>query len=449
MLNRFKRKLSPEQIKQIERDVASADEQEAAWQACGPLIDAQGRQRDAAACLVRIVDDAKLSLAHSSQVLHAVLASHPDDWALLGSMAYASQAARDIDDLNAAPPEDDIFVKLVERSHQLLDGVVDTDEEVRLLKGLATAARMVARQYDDIAKVSYQRLVELRPDNAEHHYGLGLFCKTRGRFREGMQANQTAARLMGTPTEATTWNLGICATGAGEGEVALEQWLSIDQKISMGRFDLPEGSYPQCKVRLAEFPLAERDASSDRPGLEETIWIERLSPCHGIVRSVLYQNLGLDYGDVILMDGAPITTHTYGENTVPVFPHLATLSRRRYHFYDFVGTQSESDQMWQLGEALSADAVIYSHTENYREICTTCYQDPDIDHDEHHADEVQVVQGRIAAPPELSAVDLIAEIDAAVRGAGPCRIYSPQLCDAAGLTERVEFEARRAAMLTT
>src|SRR5262249_53002825 len=155
---------------------------------------------------------------------------------------------------------------------------------------------------------------------------------------EGMIANQRAAALVAEPSEAVQWNLGICATGAREGAVALDVWKRLEQKIEMGRFGLPEGSYATCKVRLAERPLAERDAESDDPGLEETIWIERLSPCHGIVRSVLYQRLGVDFGDVVLIDGAPITHHKYGDRDIPVFPHLATLVRSNYQFFDFAGT---------------------------------------------------------------------------------------------------------------
>jgi hypothetical protein len=90
----------------------------------------------------------------------------------------------------------------------------------------------------------------------------------------------------------------------------------LGQHIEMGRFGLPEGSYGQVKVRLAEHPLAERKAGENDPGLEETIWIERLSPCHGIVRSALFQDLGVDYGDVVLFDGAPVTHHKYGEDHV-------------------------------------------------------------------------------------------------------------------------------------
>ena len=74
--------------------------------------------------------------------------------------------------------------------------------------------------------------------------------------------------------------------------------------------------------------------------LEETIWIERPSPCHGIVRSVLFQaEPGVDFGDMVLFDGAPITYHRYGDKQVPVFPHLATLHSWNHRFYDFAATQ--------------------------------------------------------------------------------------------------------------
>src|SRR5581483_5227731 len=143
---------------------------------------------------------------------------------------------------------------------------------------------------------------------------------------------------------------------------------------------LPDGSYPRCKVRLAERPLAERNAESDDPGLEETIWIERLSPCHGIFRSVLYQNLGVDFGDVILIDGAPITYHRYDETEVPVFPHLATLVRNQYQFFDFAGTQEEAKQIAGASVDLERDAIVYAHSESFRTLCMSCWRDPGVDH---------------------------------------------------------------------
>jgi hypothetical protein len=121
---------------------------------------------------------------------------------------------------------------------------------------------------------------------------------------------------------------------------------------------LPEGSYASVKVRVAERPLAERTRDSDDPGLEESIWMERLSPCHGVIRSVLYQDLGIDYGDVILIDGAPITEHTYGDSRIPVFAHLATLHRAQYQLFPFAGTQETAHQLQEASSDLEGDTVI-------------------------------------------------------------------------------------------
>jgi hypothetical protein len=245
-----------------------------------------------------------------------------------------------------------------------------------------------------------------------------------------------------------SWNLGICATGAGNGAVALEVWKRLGQKIEMGRFGLPEGPYPLCKVKLTERPLAERTADKDDPGLEETIWIERLSPCHGIIRSVLYRDLGVDYGDVILFDGAPITHHTYGDTKVPVFPHLATLVRQGYQFFDFAGTQDEPRQLAETSLDLSEDIVIYPHSENVRLMCASCWRDPDIDHEDHRSVQKHVVIGRIAAPEHLDPAQLLDQLDKAVAKRGRCQLYAPDLCVAAGQGPRALVDKRRFDLLT-
>ena len=142
------------------------------------------------------------------------------------------------------------------------------------------------------------------------------------------------------------WNAGICATGAGAADIALEIWKQLGSKIEIRRFGLPDGGYAQCKVRLAERPLAERNKDNDDPGLKETIWIERLSPCHGAEEETQY-----------------------------------------------------------------------------------------------------VVTGRVAAPPELSPMDLLKQLDAALSQRAPWRIYIPDLCEAAGLSDCAAVERRRYGML--
>ena len=224
----------------------------------------------------------------------------------------------------------------------------------------------------------------------------------------------------------------------------------MGQKIEKGRFGLPEGGYPSTKVRLAQRPLAERNPASepDDPGSEETIWVERLSPCHVVIRSaVYYEEVGVDFGDVVLFDGAPITHHQYGDKTVPVFPHLATLRRSRYHIFRFAGTQRHERQIAALSEELPDDAVLYVHTEQVSFFCMSCWEKPGQHHQAHAPAENSVVTGKLCAPQSLSAGDLLKALDGLVEKAPGVRLLAPDLARAAGDAQRAEIEKRRMSMI--
>jgi tetratricopeptide (TPR) repeat protein len=443
--------LAFEKIASLEQDIiedADAGRKDSAWQKLEPLRQAQHYQHEAANSLLRIIGQRRLPIEKAADVLLEITQSHLQDTDILARVGECLEAARDIDDLNAPPPAHAVFPTVIERLATLAHEQEGLPGEEDILRGLATAARMPARQYDDIAENSYRKLTEINPRRGAHHYNLGLFFKTRGKFEEGMKSNQTAASLADETIDAYEWNLGICATGSGNGSVALDVWKRMGQKIEMGRFGLPEGSYPHAKVKVAERPLAERSADLDDPGLEETIWIERLSPCHGIIRSVLYEELGVDYGDVILIDGAPITYHTYGDKKVPVFPHLATLIRRNYKHYDFAGTQHEARQLADADIELDGDSVIYPHSEYVTQLCARCWRDPDVNHDQHEQVERRIVVGRIAAAPDVDPAQLLDQIDKALARRSGCQLYVPDLCLAAGFQTRASVEKRRFDLLT-
>jgi tetratricopeptide (TPR) repeat protein len=445
--------LSSDRVAALEQEViqeAEAGRNETAWSKLQPLRRSQHHQREAAISLLRIVDRRCLPRESAADILLEIAQSHPQDAGLLATLGECLQVARDIDDLNAPPPAHAVFRTALERLATLAQDHAGRPDEEFILEGLATSARMLARQHDDIAESSYRKLIEINPRSSAHHYNLGLFFKTRGRFEDGMKSNQTAASLADEVIDPYEWNLGICATGARNGALALEVWKRMGQKIAMGRFGLPEGTYTQCKVKLAERPLAERSADLDDPGLEETIWIERLSPCHGIIRSVLYDDLGVDYGDVILIDGAPITYHTYGDDKVPVFPHLATLVRQNYQFYDFAGTQDEPRQLSNAESDLDGDTVIYAHSELVTTLCASCWRDPDLDHERHAHEHMEqhIVVGRIAAAPHVDPAQLLDQIDKAMAKRQGCHLYAPDLCAAAGFDARASVEKRRFDLLT-
>ncbi|MBB4478612.1 prenyltransferase [Rhizobium etli] len=451
MSNGLSAVLTSDEIDAIARDVIAegqAGRKSAALQKIQPLRKAQRHQAEVAMALLWIVDEQSLAMEEATDVLSEIADAHHDNIGILSALGLCLEAVRDIDDLNASPPEHPIFQSMVAKLERLAKLYEERPEQEQILHGLATSARMMARQMDAIAENSLRKLTEIDPRNGAYQYNLGLFYKTRGRFAEGVAAGQAAASLQREVIDSTEWNLGICATGARDAETALDVWKRMGEKVELGRFGLPEGGYAACKVRLAQRPLVERTADSDDPGEEETVWIERLSPCHGIVRSVLYGNLGVDYGDVILMDGAPITHHTYGEHKVPVFPHLATLLRRNYQFFAFAGTQEATGQLADLSEELDGDAVIYSHTESLKTMCANCWRNPDIDHADHEKMEKHVVTGRIAAPPDIAPGRLLDMIDRGVEKRRTCQLYAPDLCAAAGQLARERFDRRRFTLLT-
>ena len=432
-------------------DKASAlfdTDQEQAIALLSPLLEAQRSNREALFALTRFMRKHEFPHETGLEYLTSIYECHADEDEVLIEIGTTLGAAKDTTDLNAPPPNHPLFGQVIQQLAALAEKSKGQDDEVDVVESLSSAARLAGRHYDVLAEEQYTRLVELLPDTYWAHYNMGLFYKTRGRFEEGLLANQKAQALVEEENEAVIWNLGICATGAGKGEIALDMWKGIGNKIEMGRFGLPDGSYYSCKVKLAQFPIAERTAENDYPGLEETIWIERLSPCHGIIRSVLYQDLGVDYGDVILIDGAPITFHTYGEDSVAVFPHLATLVRSNYHFYDFAATQSEKGEINNLDKAIEEDIVIYSHTENFRYLCSACWRNQGLDHAQHtEKEEKHIVTGRIAAPPEISPSVLLDLIDSAQKEKPLSKIYAPALCEAANQHDRAFVEQHRYEML--
>lgn len=441
--------LFEKQILNIKEQAISAfesDTYDIALNMLSTLVKVQDSQKAVAIALVEIIDGGYLTIDDGINILKSIFDSHQNDVELLSLIGSATESIRDIDDLNLAPPEELLFRQVISKLHKALKSDRGEFEE-DILIGLSTATRMMSRQYDELSEFCYKRLVELSPSNPAYHYGLGLYCKTRGLFEEGIRANETGLKLLDEPRQAYLWNLGICATAAGEGEKALKIWKNIGNKIEMGAFDLPEGRYPSCKVKLAEFPIAERNENNDRSGLQETIWIERLSPCHGIIRSVLYHNFGVDYGDVILIDGAPITYHKYGDKKIPVFPHLATLLKRQYMFYDFAAIQQEKGQISGISESLEQDSVIYVHTENFRMLCNTCWQDPDNNHEQHEEAKKNIVTGRIASPNTISAKELLSQIDKAIGLLANCKIYSPQLVQLAGYEKRADIERKRYSLI--
>ncbi len=149
--------LSSEKIVSLEHDIveeAEAGRKDTAWQKLQPLRQAQHHQREATISLLRIIDQRCLPIDGAADVLLEIAQSHLQDAKILATVGECLEAARDIDDLNAPPPAHAVFHTVIERLATLAREQAGLPGEEDILRGLATAARMPTRQYDDIARAA-------------------------------------------------------------------------------------------------------------------------------------------------------------------------------------------------------------------------------------------------------------------------------------------------------
>lgn len=417
----------------------------AAWLALAPLLEMWRTDSETARALAVALGLEGLARERRLDLANEVLAAYRDNPRVLAPLGAAVETIVDRRYLNAAPPDAPFFKEMLSSLQRAFaDG---PRLESRLGEALATVARACGRVADDVCEAAHKWLLEQRPTRWQDHYNYGLFLKCRGRFAEGMRANQRAAELGGADEESVIWNLGICATGAGEGELALKLWREkLGATLDLGPDGLPVGRFHEVQVRLAQRPIAERTADADEPGLEESIWIERLSPCHGRIRSALYYDLGIDYGDLVLFDGAAIVTREWGDGRrVPVFPQLATLRRGGWRVFPFAGTQPHKGELTDL--SFAGETILYAHTEMLTLHCNECWENPDQTH-RHTEVEHQVVRGKLCIPPteDLAAVDRA--LTEQLQRKPDVRLFVPALAEALGDAARTEREERLFALLT-
>ncbi|UCH28211.1 MAG: tetratricopeptide repeat protein, partial [Myxococcales bacterium] len=264
---------------------------------------------------------------------------------------------------------------------QCLDSLNDADRKDPDIAGnlyamLGNALRLCGPNRDAEAQEAFTRAIELDPDRGEWWYDAGLLDKWRGRFDEGFAANELARMHMGDE-RPVLWNLAICATALGKAEEAVDAWLEIgiDARVDRSR-DMPyvAGLPPLLLRVLSRTP--ETDATSQLPEKAvgfELVWVAPLSPCHGVVQSPTFREAPIDYGDLVLWDGAPVAAHETTESgTVPVFPLLEILRHGAERRWPFVALEREPGALDGLEADLPEGSRVFIQQERVHSGCAAC-----------------------------------------------------------------------------
>jgi hypothetical protein len=316
------------------------------------------------------------------EVLRELAAAWTDDWKLTLSAAallieQAGRRGMDEPPVSEAGPAWSAAAAL-ERSLRALD---DTEQKSADVAGLlhamlGNALRLCGPGRDAEAQEAFTRAIELDPERGEWWYDAGLLDKWRGRFDEGLAANELARMHMG-PERPVLWNLAICATAVGKAEEAVEAWeeIGVPARVDRSR-DMPyvAGLPPLLLRVLSRTPAT--DATSQLPDKAvgfELVWVAPLSPCHGVVQSPTFRDAPIDYGDLVLWDGAPGAAHqTSTGETVPVFPLLEILRKGDERRFAFIGLEREPGALEGLEADLPEDTRVFIQQERVEHQCAAC-----------------------------------------------------------------------------
>jgi tetratricopeptide (TPR) repeat protein len=309
---------------------------------------------------------------------------------------------------------------------EALGSAARTDPDVGgyLQINMADALRMMGPEYDDDALKAYKLALTIDDARGGWWFQLGLFYKWRGRFREGLDANQKAytrliARDKASEPRAVLWNLAICATALGEGKLALEAWAKLGIQGELSASGMPfVPNMPPMQVRVATMgeEIGQADPLPSKAVTFELLWVFPLSPCHGVVQSPTARKASVDYGDVVLWDGAPVRVHEVDQRPVPVFPLLWILRAGEEQRLRFVGMQKDASLIDAVSAALPEGAHCFVFDTRTA------------------ADGAQLLYGKLIVPKDLALADVRKAVERAVHATPGLTLALPQLYELLGDT---------------
>jgi hypothetical protein len=354
---------------------------ESAWNALLERRSQLGSDRTLAELALGLIREMGNGTAHR-EVLRNLVEAWTDDWRLtLGAASLLIEQAgrRGMDEppLSEDGPASWAATAL-QRSLEALDERDRTDADVagNLNAMLGNALRFCGPGRDLEAQEAFTRAIELDPERGEWWYDAGLLDKWRGRFDEGYAANEQARMRLG-PQRPVLWNLAVCATALGKAEEAVETWeeIGVPARVDRSRGMPYVAGLPPMLLRVLSRTAA-TDGTSQLPDGAvgfELVWIAPLSPCHGVVQSPTFRDAPIDYGDLVLWDGAPVAAHkTSAEDPVPVFPLLEILRPGDERRWPFVALEQEPGAIQGLEEALPGGVRVFIREERMEHHCAAC-----------------------------------------------------------------------------
>ena len=358
-----------------------------------------------------------------------ILAHHAHDPQIVTAAAAALIAAAELRAPDEPPLVEGPATLAARCARACLDGLrpamrVDPDCAGYLLVNLGGALRLLGPERDADAVAAYEEALRLDPARGGWWFDLGVCHKWRGRFREALAATTEARRLAVSAHRPVLFNLAICATALGQGDVAVEAYCALGLPATLSAGHMPQiEDLPRVEVRVPTRGAGYRAGEvPDRALGFEVVRVAPLSPCHGVVETPTFREAPVDYGDVILWDAAPVSARaTDGGARIACFPLLEKLRAGDEHRFRFIGLQQHAGDIENLANSLPAGTLLFIQEERIEFVCPRCAAGELLVRHEHQApDEHRIVTGKLVVPAAhdlrvlRDALDLAAKAHAGV-----------------------------------
>lgn len=251
------------------------------------------------------------------------------------------------------------------------------------------------------------------PDRASFRYDRALAAKWLLRFEQALRDLKEAQQTLGAD-EPSWWNLAICATGAGHGELAIAAWRALGYEAELGAGRLP------LLANLGDVIVRTKSG--------EDLWVRPQSPCHGVVLSVPSQEAQVSYGETVLWDGQPLGQVTIRGRVVHHFPILGGLRAGDATTLPFWGQQPERGAILGLNQQLPDAVWLHVRGEESRPICRACLEGGGPHLEEHQPKPpsgAHAVEGQVIIEAELTASEGRHLVEAAAARAGLSLSFTP------------------------
>ncbi|AKF06835.1 hypothetical protein [Sandaracinus amylolyticus] len=318
------------------------------------------------------------------------------------------------------------------------EAAADADRGGALTIAYANALRRLGPARDADAAAAFERAIARHGARGEWLVDLGLCHKWAGRFRAALLAFRKAREKLGD-RRPVLFHLAGAAIGAGEGEEAAAALRALGHAAEAAPERLPfvpDLAPAQLRVPTRGPGHGLAAFVPDAAASFERVWVQPLSPLHGVVRSPTFREAIADWGDVVLWDAAPTGTIPHEGRAVPVFPMLAVLKPGDERRFRFLALEQTEEQVRALGEQLPEGVVLYVHGQRVEQVCARCAAGEVLTKHEHEAPtEHRAVFGKLLIPGDRPLPEVRDALEKALRAAPGVLMAIPALYEALGLTQ--------------